>query len=71
MVLWKKNYDNIPKTIKLLIYYVKTYGAIEKKTMVLWKKTMILYRKPLNFDLLWKKINGTVEKEYGIILNFG
>ena len=27
----EKNYDNIPKTIKLLIYYVKTYGAIEKK----------------------------------------
>ena len=54
-----------------MIYYVKTYCAIEKKTIVLWKKNMILYRKPLNFDLLWKKINGTVEKEYGIILNFG
>ena len=29
------------------------------KTMILWKN---LYRKLLNFDLLWKKNDGTMEK---------
>ena len=37
MVLWKKNYDTLPKTMELwftLIYYGKDYGTMEK-TLIL------------------------------------
>ena len=41
---------------KLWYYGKKNYGSVEK--------TMVLYRKLWKFDSQWKKIYGTMEKQW-------
>ena len=53
---------------KLCIWYGKNDGTTVTcipKTMELWfaaKKSMVLFRKLWNFDLLWKKHYGALQK---------